>query len=343
MKRKSITILDYVSNDFSGCVFVEKNNKTIVKEAFGYAENANKRENNVDTRFPTASAGKVFVATAILSLIEQKKLSFKTSLNDVLSFDLGNIDRSITIEQLLNHTSSVPDYFDESIMSDYAMLWQAIPNYTIRSSKDLLPLFTNKPLQSVTNNKFQYNNSGYVLLGLILEEISQMPLDEYLTVNIFNPCKMNSTGYFELDRLPENCANAYIYDKQSESYYTNIYSVDAKGSGAGGAFITVGDVHQFWRCLLKGKIISKNMLDRMLSVQASDGDDYYGYGVWLKKEGQCYIPYFTGSDPGVSFMTSFDVQDQLIVTVVSNKEQNVWKIHNEIRKVMKQGEKNDEH
>ena len=98
--------------------------------------------------------------------------------------------------------------------------------------------------------KFQYNNSGYVLLAMIIEKATGMDFDQYLKKNVFDVCGMNSTGYYELDRLPPKCANNYIYCADTDGYRTNIFSIDAKGTGAGGAFITVKDIINFWINLL---------------------------------------------------------------------------------------------
>ena len=89
----------------------------------------------------------------------------------------------------LTHTSGVPDYFDESVMDEYEELWIDFPNYKIRYNNDLFPLFINKPMLYPKGEKFQYNNSGYVLLASIIEKISGMYFDEYLQKNIFKPCK----------------------------------------------------------------------------------------------------------------------------------------------------------
>ena len=136
---------------------------------------------------------------------------------------------------------------------------------------------------------------------------------------------MHGTGYFELDRLPAKCANAYIFDQDTETYYTNIYAVDAKGTGAGGAFTTVVDVEKFWQKLLSGVQVSQATLAEMFTVQSSKGDDFYGYGIWLKKVGEnAHHPYFQGSDPGVSFISRYHPERGLRVHIVSNQGDDVW-------------------
>lgn len=324
-----------VEKDFSGCISVVKNGTVIFEKNYGYADLYNKSPNKLNTKFATASAGKVFVAVAILQLIEIGKLSFCDNIGDLLDFDLKQIDRRITVRQLLCHTSGIPDYFDESIMSEYDELWKDYPNYKIRKSTDLIPLFINKPMMYRPGERFQYNNTGFVILGLIIEKVTGQLFDEYLKKNVFGPCSMFDTGYYELDRLPGNCANSYIYDEQRGEYYTNIYSVDVKGTGAGGAFTTTLDINKFWSNLLSGKLISNKRLKEMLSVQSSNDSEHYGYGIWLNKVGDnVYMPYFQGSDPGVSFISSYDLVNDTGITAVSNFGCDVWELRKNISSVI---------
>lgn len=320
-----------IDESFSGCISVRKNGNTIFEKSYGYSDLPNKINNEIDTKFATASAGKAFVAVGILQLIEKGKLNFNDCIGEILDFDLKAIDPKITIKQLLNHTSGIPDYFDESVMEEYDELWVDYPNYKIRKSEDLLPLFIDKPMMYPAGERFQYNNTGFVVLGLVIEKIVGVSFDEYLKEFVFKPCNMMNTGYYELDRLPGKCANSYIYDDKRNEYYTNIYSVDVKGTSAGGAFTTVLDINKFWDCLLGGKLISGEMLRSMLSVQSSDDSAFYGYGIWLAKgDDDKYIPYFQGCDPGVSFISSYDIEADISITLVSNFGSNVWKIRREI-------------
>ena len=224
-----------------------------------------------------------------------------------------------------------PDYFDETVMEEYEELWRDFPNYKIRSNSDLLPLFIDKPMMYPRGSKFQYNNTGFVVLAMIIEALTQKPFDEYLNENIFKPCQMTSTGYYELDRLPAKCAFNYIYDDKRNEYRTNIFSVDAKGTGAGGAFTTVHDIKLFWDNLLSYKLLSAQMTENMLSNHTGE-QDYYGYGLWLKKNDTGFHPYFQGCDPGVSFISSYNLEKKLMIVLVSNYGDNVWKLLNNITK-----------
>ena len=331
-----MNIKEKIDGNFRGNIYIVQDNEVLCENVTGFADLANEVPNSLETKFASASAGKVFVAVGILQLIEQGKIKFDDTLGKLLDIDLHNIDADVTVEQLLNHTSGVPDYFDESVMDEYEELWADYPNYKIRHNSDLLPLFISKPMMYPKGEKFQYNNSGYVLLAMIIEKVTGMYFDQYLKVNIFDVCGMNSTGYYELDRLPAKCANHYIYCTDTNDFRTNIFSVDVKGTGAGGAFITVKDIVNFWMNLLNGKLISKELVSKMLSKQSGDGTDaeegYYGYGVWIidNPNGKD-LAYFQGCDPGVSFISEFNPNNNMISVLVSNYGDNVWKEMGKIR------------
>lgn len=312
--------------DFRGCVMLRHADGSVQRWAQGYADLPNERENRHDTRFGTASAGKAFVAVGVLQLVEKGLVRLDSTIGEALPIDWKAIDREITVEQLLTHTSGIPDYFDESVMSEYEELWVDFPNYRVRRNADLLPLFIDKPMMYPRGERFQYNNTGFVVLAMIIEQATGMEFDRYLQENVFAPAGMADTGYFELDRLPRNCANAYIWDEARGEYRTNIYCIDAKGTGAGGAFTTMGDVLNFWDALLNHRLLSAEMTQRMLTVHAQDGAAMYGYGIWMRPDGA----QFEGCDPGVGFVTRWNKNDGRIAAAVSNYGDDVWKLMEEI-------------
>ncbi len=163
-----------LDENFRGNIYIVQRDKIIYESARGFADLANEISNTPDTRFASASAGKAFVAVGILQLIEQGKIKFDDTLGKLLDIEWNRIERDITIKQLLTHTSGVPDYFDESIMDEYEELWTDYPNYKIRHNNDLFPLFIHKPMMYPKGERFQYNNTGYVLLASVLEKVSGM-------------------------------------------------------------------------------------------------------------------------------------------------------------------------
>lgn len=325
-----MNIENIIDADFRGCILIARNSETIFEKAFGFSDFPNRIPNEINTKFATASAGKVFVAVGILQLIEKGLLNFDDKIKDIFDFDLKAIDGQICVEELLSHTSGIPDYFDESVMNEYEDLWTDFPNYKIRSNKDLLPLFIDKPMMYPHGSKFQYNNTGFVVLAMIIEKTTGMEFDKYLKENVFDPCGMVDTGYYELDRLPAKCAVNYIYTNHENDYRTNIFSVDVKGTGAGGAFTTVNDIKLFWEHLMSNKLLSLGMTANMMTNHSGDAE-CYGYGIWLEKQNESYAPYFQGCDPGVSFISCYDKEKGIVIALVSNYGDNVWELLKKIK------------
>jgi CubicO group peptidase (beta-lactamase class C family) len=325
-----------LDKNFRGNAYIVKNGEILLSHCSGYADIANKIPNVFNTRFACASMSKTFVAVGILQLIEKNRLSFDDSLKDLLDIDLGYIDSNVTVRQLLTHTSGIADYDDESDQDVYE-LWANYPNYKIRRNEDLFELFKDKMMKFTPGERFDYSNSGYVLLAMIIEKITGSDFDVYLKENIFDLCSMSSTGYFESDRLPERCANGYIYDPKTDSCRTNIFSVAAKGTGDGGAYVTVEDIIRFWKGLLEYRLLSKSSVDQMFSKQSGNGDDpeegYYGYGVWIidNPDGSDYV-YMQGLDPGVCTISEYNPNNGMISVLLSNYGDNVWARMRSIRK-----------
>ncbi|QMS84678.1 serine hydrolase domain-containing protein [Candidatus Xianfuyuplasma coldseepsis] len=312
----------------SGTLYI-RTKDSVEHTQYGYRDIANNIPINETTRFPTASAGKVFVAVGILQLIERGKCRLDSTLQELLDIPLGKIDPDVTIYHLLTHTSGVPDYCDESKFPNYADLWKDYPNYKIRHNNDLLPLFIHEEMMYPKGERFQYNNSAFVLLASIIEALTDMPFDCYLQQYIFKPLNMTDTGYFELDRLPENCTYGYILDEETNEYYTNIYSIDVKGTGAGGAFTNALDIAKFWDGLLSHKLLSEDMTKTMLHKEQDAGNWGYGLGIWLDTNNQ---PCFTGEDPGVTFITGYDRINNRLITIISNKGEDVFSLFSSLQK-----------
>ena len=132
-----------IDKSFRGSAYIVRDDEVLWEYSSGFADLPNEIPNTIDTRFASASAGKVFVAVGILRLVDQGEISLRDTIGELLKIELNQIDPDVTVAQLLNHTSGVPDYFDETVMEEYEELWVDFPNYKIRKNSDLLPLFIN--------------------------------------------------------------------------------------------------------------------------------------------------------------------------------------------------------
>jgi CubicO group peptidase (beta-lactamase class C family) len=307
-------------SNFSGVVLAKQKNEILIELAQGYSNRAEELDNNINTRFGIASGCKLFTAIAVCQLVEKGLVTFDTKLIDCLDIEFLNFDETISIHHLLTHTSGIPDYFDEEVMDDFEELWKENPMYLIRGLKDFLPLFQNGGMMFTPGEKFHYNNAGYILLGLIVEQKSGMSFTDYIVKNIFNPCGMKDSGYFSLDSLPKNTALGYI-DEEDGTWRTNIYSVPVKGGSDGGAFITALDMLNLWDALLNHRLLSKETTEQLLIPHIHvKKDEYYGYGIWIrKKDSEIYKFHVMGYDPGVSFASSYYPATDTTLIIPSNQ------------------------
>ncbi|SKC48598.1 serine hydrolase domain-containing protein [Maledivibacter halophilus] len=338
MRLDSIMIEKIIEkhNNFSGVVFAMEKGKTVFESGFGYANKSELIANTIDTRFGIASGCKLFTSIAICQLVEKGIISFDTYLKDCVDIDFSNFNPNITVHHLLTHSSGIPDYFDEEIMNDFSELWKDRPMYNIRQPKDFLSMFQNRNMEFGPGEKFKYNNAGFIVLGLIVEKNTGMEFTEYVQKNIFEPCGMIHSGYFPLDQLPKGTAYGYIKDKLG-NWKTNIYSLPIIGGPDGGAFTTAKNILELWKGIFDYRILSKKVTDKMLKPHIQvNGNFYYGYGMWIIKEGEDIFKYYImGEDPGVSMMSSIYPKRDINVTVIGNTEFGTWDIAREIQDLIK--------
>jgi CubicO group peptidase (beta-lactamase class C family) len=306
---------------FNGAILMKSEDKVLVEQGYGYANRSEKLGNTTSTRFGIASGAKIFTAVAILQLVEKGLLELETPLGDCIDETVPPFHSGITVRHLLTHSSGIPDYFDEETMTEinaYEELWTNLPMYTITSLQSFLPLFENKRMKFSPGERFSYSNSGYILLGLIVEQITGLRFQEYVELNIFNICGMHDSGYYRLDQLPARTAVGYI--EEGDTWRSNIYSVPVIGGPDGGVFTTVYDLEKFWSALMNHLLLSKSLTDIMLFPHQKENNYiYYGLGVWILIFHNEVFKYFVmGSDPGVEMQSSLYPKRNAQAHVLSN-------------------------
>lgn len=321
--------------NFSGAVALKRPDGEIHFAASGFADIANGRLNLPDTRFGIASGAKLMTAISAAQLVDAGKLAFSSRLADCVDFQFPHFTPDITIHHLLSHTSGIPDYFDEETMDDFEALWRELPMYHMRRPGDFLPLFQNEKMKFNPGEKFQYNNAGYILLGLVVEAQTGEEFSAYVEENIFKTCGMQDSGYFSMDRLPGNTANSYIFAEDG-SWRTNLYSVPVKGGADGGVFVTAPDMLRLWEGLTSHRLLSKETTESLLSAQATvDEKGDYGYGVWLDKlDSGAYKCHIMGYDPGVNFHSAYFPETGNMLAVASNRESGAAKVMQRIENML---------
>jgi CubicO group peptidase (beta-lactamase class C family) len=219
--------------------------------------------------------------------------------------------------------------------------------YNVRGPKDFLPLFQHKSMKFSPGESFDYNDSGYILLGLALEAVSGMSFAEYIQERILRPAGMKDSGYFPTDQLPERTAydqlperTAYAYIKNAdETWRTNFFAVPIVGGPDGGAYTTAPDMARFWRALTMKNLLDAEMTALLLEAQIATSwkspNTHYGYGVWIDRpEGGMRKFFVEGSDPGVALRSAVYVAEDLVLTIIGNTGDALWALYREVEYIL---------
>jgi CubicO group peptidase (beta-lactamase class C family) len=312
---------------FSGVVSIRRGDVVLYEGAAGYAERSNQIANTPETRFGIASGTKFLTALAIGKLIDAQKLSLSTRLTDCVALDFPRYAPQITIRHLLTHTSGIPDYFDEEKVADFENFAVSIPWHALKGPRDYLAVFPDEAMKFTPGERFCYSNGGYILLGVVIEELTGLRYQDFVQREIFQAIGMSRSGFFALNRLPEKTALGYVKDEAG--WRTNVFDLPIVGASDGGAFTTVQDIATLWRAFWAGEILSDALVNLFTepSVKVDGKPTYYGHGLWIREdEGRGREVSMSGCDAGVSFKSSVNRGDGLQVTVISNTTHGAWPV-----------------
>jgi CubicO group peptidase (beta-lactamase class C family) len=291
---------------FSGAVLVARDGKPIFSKAYGMANYELSVPNNVDTKFRIGPVSKQFTATAVMLLQERGKLKIDDSICQYLD-DCPSVWKPITIKNLLNHTSGIVNF---------TRLPEASVNFLVlpHTHSEIVNIFRNLPLESSPGQAYNYNNSGYYLLGLIIEKVSGMTYAEYVRKNIFAPLRMNDTDFDDQQTIVKNRASSYYLGSDSvfrNSAYTNmeiLFSI-------GGAYSTVKDLLLWELSFAHNKLLKSSTLEEMFTP----GKGNYGYGWVIDKLGNCARMYHDGGITNFSASLQRLPDAGLTVIAISNR------------------------
>ena len=301
------------AHDFTGALLVAKKGKVIYQESFGMANREWSVANTLDTRFPIASLTKQFTAAAILQLVEKGKLSLEDKLSRFYpDYPKGD---SITIHMLLNHTSGIYNLLQDPAFTE---MNANIPVEALDDSS-LVNIFQHKPFDFSPGTYWRYSNSGYILLGYIIEKISGQSYRDYLTKNLFQKAGMHNSDLFRFDTILPHRASGYSYTSKGWKN-SRIININVSFS-AGGLFSTVHDLFKWQQALFAGKIIHDTSLAKM--NRPNHEDRGAGYGVFVENLfGRKAIFHSGGLLGFCSYMISYP-DDEISVIILTNRDSNL--------------------
>ena len=319
---------------FSGVVSLTQGDDVLFEKAYGFAIRSESIPNRTNTRFQMASGCKIFTSVAICQLVEQGQLTFDTPLRACVDVAFPHYDANITIHHLLTHSSGITSYFEQDVNDDYEALWQDLPMYRVRGPRDFLPLFQHKEMMFPPGARFDYNDGGFILLGIVLESLTGTSFTKYIDAHIFGPAGMQDSGYFPTDQLPERTAYAYIKNPDG-TWRTNFFAVPIMGAPDGGAFTSAPDMHRFWKALRNNMLLTSETTALLLRPHMTTSwkapYTHYGYGVWIDKtEGSINKFFVEGSDPGVALRSAVYPDKDMVFTMIGNTGAALWSLYRDI-------------
>lgn len=314
---------------FNGSVLVAENGVVIFKKGFGLASKEWNASNQPDTKFQIASLTKQFTAMIVMQLIEQRKISLDGKISDYLSDYPKDKGSRITIRHLLSHTSGIPNYTD-------------LPGWSAMSRQSYAPtefikVFADLNLEFEPGSKFKYSNSGYYLLGVIIEKVTGKSFGKVLRENILSPLNMRNTGYASSRTVISN--QAFGYERLPAGLYEKApYQDLSTAFSEGGMYSTVEDLYLWDRGLYSDSLLSAKYKDILFNPNLAN----YAFGWVVGKasavearkfitnpflfssteiaQRQKLLIWHWGSNPGFNALILRQVDDKGLIVILDNAE-----------------------
>jgi CubicO group peptidase (beta-lactamase class C family) len=263
---------------FSGVVLLAKDGKPILLSAWGEANKDFGAPNRADTKFNLGSMNKMFTAVATLQLVERGRLSLDDSLSKFLP-DFPNKDAAekIRVKHLLSHTSGLGSYFNQKFEESSRARWRTV-DQMLELAKDEKPQFE-------PGEKWAYSNTGFLVLGKVIEKVTGQDYYDYVRDNVYRPAGMTATDCYELDRVNPNLAVGYQgnFGKDGVVWRNNLFEHVIRGGPAGGGYSTAEDLLRFDRALRGGKLLGPQYVKMALSAKPDLKSSGYGFGFQIQQ------------------------------------------------------------
>lgn len=299
---------------FSGAMLIARGSQVITEGVCGEASKRYHVANKIDTKFNIASIGKMFTAVAIAQLAEAGKLSFDDRISKYIdaSWLPASVSGRISIAQLLAHSDGLAEFLtkEAAYQSSRALY---------REHDDLKPLLQGMQPEFEPGTKYYYANTGYVLLGVIIQKISGQNYYDYVRQHIYQPAGMKDTDSYALDQAVENLATGYLNSPgdMRESSFEGLL----RGFSFGCGYSTVHDLLRFTEALQNGKLLQPETLKTLWQNHAPEATPKrggYGYGFELASSPLGPVVGHSGSFPGASGNVNLYTERGYVVIVLSN-------------------------
>jgi len=293
-------------------VAVAVGDEMLVAEGYGLAEKEHGVAADADTLFRIGSITKQFTAAAVMRMVERGKIELDADMRTYLpDFDTG--EHTVTVRQLLTHTSGIPSY------TSLGPEWERTIPLELTHA-ELMGLVEGKPFDFPSGSAFRYDNSGYYLLGMILEEVGGKPYAELVQTEFFGPLGLERSRYDSNVDLIPNRAQGY---QTVEDAVANDGLIGMSQPGAAGALISTAKELVLWqRALVGGMVVGLDSYVEMTTPHTlADGSKTgYGFGLGIREQDGSTVISHGGGINGFNSILSYWVEEDLSIAVISNCE-----------------------
>ncbi len=311
---------DYQENEPGAAILIVINDEIVYQRCFGLANVDTNKKITSETNFRLASLTKQFTAYGIILLEQQGRLSRNNTLGHFFSEKFQNkcpyISNQITIQHLLDHSSGLFDYEDNNLI-----------NHTQWSDYDVLEVINDKTLFE-PGSQYLYSNTGYILLGLIIEIVSSKSLEDFFNENIFKQFNMKTSILYNSDQTSiENRALGYIKPFNKQNYELSDQSSTSATRGDGGIYMSLNDYLQWYRHYHPLLLTSTFPIDD----KTTSSRYYYSFG-WFLSDSSGQIRLHTGNSCGFTHQV-FRIDNKqrkilvLYLTNIGNNREKIQKFN----------------
>lgn len=289
---------------FRGIIVAERNGQVLVEKSYGAAVEEWQIPDSPETRFEIASLSKQFTAAAILQLADSGKLNVEDPVGKYYPESPASW-KGMTIHHLLTHTSGLPENEWENFYKGKC---------TPYTTEEQVRTFRDRPLGFQPGSSWKYRNTEYYLLAFIIEKLSGESYATYLARHIFEPLKMEHSGFATMAAIVPQMADGYT--REGSSLRRREYFDRSMETGAGGIYTTAADMVRWNAALDSPGLLSAHALELMFTAHPPGN---YGYGWFVETSPRRKI-YHEGGDPGFAAFEARYPEQHLVIVVLANED-----------------------
>jgi serine beta-lactamase-like protein LACTB len=300
----------YFKADQPGAVvLLMQDGKVLFKKGYGLANVELSVPIKPDMVFRIGSVTKQFTAAAVMLLVEEGEVDLQAPISRYLE-KLPKAWKKVTVEQLLNHTSGIPDYAESGAAWEHRRE-DLTPTQLLEKYVSDQPLEYDDP----PGSHYHYTNTGYILLGMLIEKISGQPYARFLRKYVLEPLDLNYTRYDTGTELIPGMVSGYIHGPKPAPYYSVTHNYSA-----GGLVSNAEDLAYWTLALHSGKVVKPESLTRMLTpTRLKNGEEIsYGFGLGFRQSQGNRLVSHTGGLPGFSCIVEADPATKAVAVILNN-------------------------